>query len=105
MNLKLLQKQSNKTIKENAQNLDMPFSTYCNYLSETRQPDIQTLIKLADYFDVSLDYLCERQWNNKIGYVADDRREDMIKISELSDNEFKLVVAYVQALTDIKNKQ
>ena len=100
MNLKLLQKQSNKTIKENAQNLEMPFSTYCNYLSETRQPDIQTLIKLADYFDVSLDYLCERQWNNQIGYVADNRREDMIKISNLTDKQFELVVAYVKGLTE-----
>ena len=105
MNLKQLQKQSQNTIKQNAECLGIPFSTYCNYLSGVRQPDIQTLIKLADYFDVSLDYLCERQWNNQIGYVADDRREDMIKISELSDEEFKLVVAYVQALIDMKNEK
>ena len=65
-------------------------------------PDIIMLPMIADYFDVSLDYLCERQWNNQIGYVADDRREDMIKISELSDEEFKLVVAYVQAMRDLK---
>ena len=104
MRLKDLRKSRGLSQEKLAEELELARTTYNHYEINKSEPNIETLIKLADYFDVSLDYLCERQWNNQIGYVADDRREDMIKISELSDNEFKLVVAYVQALTDINKK-
>ena len=78
LKLKELQKNSEYTIEENAKRLNMPKSTYNNYLIESRQPDIQTLIKLANYFDVSLDYLCERDNQSQIGYVPTDRI-DLIK--------------------------
>ena len=102
MRLKDLRKAQGLSQEQLAKELDVARTTYNHYEIEKSEPNIKTLIKLADYFDVSLDYLCERQWNNQIGYVADDRREDMIKISELSDEEFKLVVAYVQAMRDLK---
>ena len=102
MRLKDLRKAQGLSQEELAKEIDVARTTYNHYEIEKSEPNIKTLIKLADYFDVSLDYLCERQWNNQIGYVADDRREDMIKISELSDEEFKLVVAYVQAMRDLK---
>lgn len=35
-------------------------STICQYEKGTRMPDNNTLIKLADYFGVSVDYLLER---------------------------------------------
>lgn len=34
--------------------------TISNYEVGVREPDIQTLIKLADYFGVSIDYLVGR---------------------------------------------
>ena len=105
MRLEYLRKLRGLNQTELAKELNMIRTTYSNYEHGQAEPNIETLIKLADYFDVSLDYLCERHWNNQIGYVADDRREYMIKISELSDEEFKLVVAYVQALIDMKNEK
>ena len=33
---------------------------YQYYEAGTREPDIKTLCALADYFNVSLDYLCGR---------------------------------------------
>lgn len=43
--------------------LDMNQNTVSRYESGKRQADYQTLIKIADYFDVSLDYLLERTDN------------------------------------------
>lgn len=101
MRLKSLRKTRGLSQEQLAKELDVARTTYNHYEIEKSEPNIKMLIKLADYFDVSLDYLCERQWNNQIGYIADDRREDMIKISELSDKQFELVVAYVKGLTEL----
>ena len=38
-------------------------NTVSRYESGKRQADYATLIKIADYFDVSLDYLLERTDN------------------------------------------
>ena len=57
MELKKYQKKSKKTIKQVASELDIPFSTYNNYLIGTREPNLETLCKLAKYFNCSLDEL------------------------------------------------
>lgn len=43
--------------------LNMNQNTISRYENGTRQADYQTLILLADYFDVSIDYLLERTDN------------------------------------------
>ena len=70
MKLKELRNLQNKTQEEVANSLNMKTQTYQNYELKKREPDIETLIKIANYFDVSLDYLCDRKWNNQIGYVS-----------------------------------
>lgn len=39
---------------------DINQQTISHYETGIREPNIQTLIKLADYFDVSIDYLVGR---------------------------------------------
>ena len=60
MNIKNLRKQVNKTQEEVAKELKLQKQTYQNYELGKREPDIETLKKIADYFDVSLDFLCGR---------------------------------------------
>ena len=43
-------------------------NTISRYENEVRQADYATLIKFADYFNVSIDYLLERTDNPKINY-------------------------------------
>lgn len=45
---------------EIAEHLDITIRAYQYYEAGTREPDIKTLCALADYFNVSLDYLCGR---------------------------------------------
>ena len=66
MNLKKLRKNLGLTQEEIASKLCLARSTYRNYENNEREPNIETLIKIADYFDVSLDYLCGRQNKNLI---------------------------------------
>ena len=57
MRLKELRKATGIQQQEAAKKLGIPGSTYAGYERGEREPRIDVLIKLADYFDVSVDYL------------------------------------------------
>lgn len=58
--LKELRKERKKTQTEMAQYLGIVLRAYQYYESATNYPNIPGLIKLADYFGVSTDYLLGR---------------------------------------------
>ena len=49
-----------------AMDLNMNQNSVSRYETGEHQADYETLIKFADYFDVSIDYLLERTDNPKI---------------------------------------
>ncbi len=60
MRLKELRKRKGMTQQRLAIELDMNQNTISRYESGEREADYQTLIRIADYFNVSIDYLLER---------------------------------------------
>ena len=58
--LRQIRMQRNKTQQETAEMLEMKLRGYQAYEGGEREPSIQKLIKLADFFDVSMDYLVGR---------------------------------------------
>ena len=44
---------------------------YCSYENGNREPDITTLIKLADYFNVTVDYLIGRKNNYELAQTSE----------------------------------
>ena len=48
------------SMKETARQLNMPYTTYVNYEKGTREPNSETLILLAKFYNVSIDYLIGR---------------------------------------------
>ncbi len=58
--LKELRKNENLTQKQLADKLEIGRVNYTRYETNATRPDYETLIKFADYFDVSLDYLLGR---------------------------------------------
>ena len=63
--LKECRKNINKTQRDIAYDLGISEGGYQNYELGNREPKIETLNKIADYFDVSLDYLTGRSNNPK----------------------------------------
>ena len=45
--------------KKMAEDLNMAVSTLGNYIRDNREPDFKTLKRMADYFQVSVDYLLD----------------------------------------------
>ena len=66
MRLKALRKQKNISQVKLAMDLDMCQNTVSRYETGEHEADYATLIRIADYFNVSLDYLLERTDNPKI---------------------------------------
>lgn len=63
--VKELRKEHKKTQKEVAQYLGVGLRAYQFYESATNYPNIPGLIKLADYFEVTTDYLLGRSEERK----------------------------------------
>ena len=62
--LKILRDGKGITQTQLAHDLNIKRATISNYENGNREPDIQTLIKIADYFDVSMDTLIDRRRSN-----------------------------------------
>ena len=65
MRLKELRKQKNISQLKLAMDLTMNQNSISRYETGEREADYATLIKIADYFNVSIDYLLERTDNPK----------------------------------------
>ena len=66
MILKLLRKQKHMSQLSLAMKLNTTQMSISRYETGKREPDLKTLILIADFFDVSIDYLLERTDNPKM---------------------------------------
>lgn len=66
MRIKYLRHKKKVTQLKMAMDLNTNQNTISRYESGKREPGIVELIKIADYFDVSIDYLVERTDNPKM---------------------------------------
>ena len=80
--LKDLRKSHNLTLKELASQIEISYQALSNYENSNRQPDYETLIRLADFFNVSVDYL--------LGHT--DKRQ--LSGSSLTEKESRLLGAF-----------
>lgn len=82
--LKELRKEHKLSMKELGKILGLSESTISLYEAGKREPDIKTLIKMADYFDVSVDILLGRDETNK-EKIRDDHSLSMFNFEKMCD--------------------
>ncbi len=58
--LRELRQNLGKKQKDIASELNLSVQVYCNYENGLREPSFDTLIRIADYFKVTVDYLLGR---------------------------------------------
>ena len=70
--------------------LNIPRTNYNKYELGTARPDIEVLIQIANFYNVSLDYLCDRQWNSKayieVWRLTDEQKANLYLIEKLNHN-------------------
>ena len=102
--MKLSELRGKLTKKETARLLGIEEKTYANYENENTEPKIKTLISIADFYNVSLDYLCDRPFNNGIGYINDRQRQLFNDIKELDEWQLERLEGYIAALKTAKEE-
>lgn len=85
--LKLLLEESEITQKELASNLNIAPSTVSSYVQNAREPDFVMLKQIATFFDVSIDYLLDYNYNKKIT----TQENEMLRVFRLLSNENKAI--------------
>ena len=87
-NLKLLRKQYGLSQQKLADILHVSQQSVYKYENNITSPDIETLIRMADYFNTSIDYLVE--------HTDIPHRIEPVKETMLNEEELTLVDAYRQ---------
>lgn len=70
--LRSLIEERNLTQKQVAKDLNIAPSTMGGYVQGISEPDFETLKRLAQYFDVSSDYLLNIPTNKSNGFMEDE---------------------------------
>lgn len=84
--LKQLRESQKSSQAKLAEKLGLPLTTYHNYEIGRNEPNIETLCKLADYYNVSLDYLVGRDFNNEFGYLSEEEKNIITNYRQMNDS-------------------
>ncbi len=100
LKLKELRKNANLTQIELSKKLNINQVRYNHYEQNKNEPNIDTLIALADLYGVSLDYLCDHQTKNQIdiGYLTDMQKQTILALKQLNESNLAEVYGYINGL-------
>ena len=93
MNLTILRKNKNVSQKELAEFLQMSQTAISHFETGRNEPDLKTVIKLADFFNCSTDYLLGRRTS-----LSEIKQQLINIISNLDDDLCSLAEAYIEGL-------
>ena len=74
-NIRSLREGKGITMREAARQLGMPYTTYVNYEKGLREMNSEVLIQMAQFFDVTIDYLIGNSVNEKTPATDGERSE------------------------------
>ncbi len=100
MKLKELREQKGLSQYEIAPLFGLKQATYANYEIGKTQPTIETLCTIADYFGVSLDYLCDHKTvgSTDVGYLSEQQRQLIALIKNLNETNTIKAFGYLAGL-------
>lgn len=109
--LACLRKAKGISMRQCANELGIPYTTYVSYEKNERDPKSEQLIELADYFNVSIDYLLGRTKEQKVNKeVANNlvltKHEEQVLTSYRNKTEMQNAVdtlLNVQNLIEVKS--
>ena len=87
-NLKELRKATKTTQNELAEAIGVSQQSINKYENHNIEPDIETLVRIADYFSTSVDYI--------VGHTDIDRRIEPMEAFDLNPDEARVIAAYRQ---------
>ena len=98
MKLKELRLEKGTSQTNLAKEIGIPRINYNKYELGENEPNIETMIKIADYYNVSLDYLVGRNYYNEIGYLTESQKSTLKLITKLNEINLLKANAYISGL-------
>ena len=104
MEMKKLRQQLNKSQKEVAEELNIARTKYARYETGESNPDVDMLIKLADYFHTTVDHLI----GHEVPYLinksefSSNQLSIIEEIKQLSNEDCGKLLSYIAGLKDGK---
>lgn len=103
--LKELRKEKKISQSELASNLGRSQASYCDWEKNNTEPDIKTIIQLADFFGCSIDYLVDREDEDGTivisgNQLSKDEKQLIDKLSALPDIKKKIAYKYIDFLSE-----
>ncbi|MDE6730441.1 MAG: helix-turn-helix domain-containing protein [Oscillospiraceae bacterium] len=99
-----LRKKRGLTQKQVAAALGIGESSYCSYENASREPNYQMLIRIADFFGVSLDYLLNHKINGTDVTISLEDLEILEKYDAMSDSARNLVNLLMNLVRDYESQ-
>ena len=87
INLKRLREDAGVSQRTLAENIGVSQQSINKYENHNIEPDIETLVRMADYFDTSADYL--------IGHSSERRRQENVRTFDLNEKEAELIISKI----------
>lgn len=102
MKIKELRQKNKISQSQIAEYLQMSQTGYSQYETGRTEPDIKTLIAIANYFHVSVDYLIENEQPNKLDMtgLSDAQKNCVNMIMKLTPRQLDRAEAYLTAQAD-----
>lgn len=100
LHLRKLREARNLSQTDVAHDINISRQTYNNYELDKRQADYETLLKLAEYFDTTVDYLISDKLgeSKRFPFPFPDEEQLYTSLSDLSKQEIKSLKTYVDFL-------
>lgn len=98
MRLKELRENKKTKIEDLAKMLCISIQAYYKYEKGTNEPNMENLCKLADYYNVTLDYLVGRDYANDLGYLDELETNTLQIAKQLNTNNKMQLLAYASGL-------
>ena len=96
-------RKNNKLSQEQiAKMINVTQRAYSGYELETSEPTIETLCTLADYYDVSLDYIVGRERKNDLGFLTPKQLIAISYIKLLNEENLTRIIGRLEALVEMQ---
>ena len=97
--LKKLRIKNNKSVDEISKLLNISVQAYYKYENGKNEPNIENLIKLADYYHVTIDELIGRPLSLINKASLSEREQKIIEqVLEMSEDQQKLIELFLKTL-------
>lgn len=102
MELEKLRLINNYSQVQVAEKLGLAKMTYHNYETGRNEPNIKNLIKIADFYNVSIDYLVGRSFSGDIGYLTEKQRSALEILKMLNERNLEKVVSFASGVLAVQ---